>query len=427
MASKHRNSSGWRVVFYDANKKRQQIRLGQFNKKQVETICNRIEEIVSSQSSRTPLDTPVARWVRDLPEKLHSKLVNVGLVQPRESAALGPFLKGYVERRTDVKESTRLKWGSAKMHLIAFFGESKSLREITQGHADEFRVYLLKQKLAENSVRRYCGISKQFFGAALKKRLIEENPFSEVVAAVTGNSEKFYFLTREDSEKIYRACPDLQWRLIFALARFGGLRCPSEILLLRWSDIDWNAGRIRVRSPKTEHHQGKDIRMIPLFPELRPLLLEARADAGESEFVVTRYREATQNLRTTFQKIVKRAGLKAWPKLFQNLRSTRQTELCEEFPSHVVSAWIGNSEKVAKEHYLQVTDKHFERAAHVPDAKKVTTPVTTNPHEQSRTLPRLVTSKNENSRVIRGYSSSFILMPSGIMGAEGLEPPTPSV
>ncbi len=228
----------------------------------------------------------------------------------------------------------------------------------------------------------------------MKKRLIEEDPFSEVVAAVTGNSEKFYFLTREDSEKIYRACPDLQWRLIFALARFGGLRCPSEILLLKWSDIDWTAGRIRVRSPKTEHHQGKDIRMIPLFPELRSLLLEARADAGESEFVVTRYHDATQNLRTTFQKIVKRARLKAWPKLFQNLRSTRQTELCEEFPSHVVSAWIGNSEKVAKEHYLQVTDKHFERAAHVPDAKKVTRPVTTNPHEQNRTLPRTVTSKN---------------------------------
>ena len=54
--------------------------------------------------------------------------------------------------------------------------------------------------------------------------------------------------------------------------------------------------------------------------------------------------------------------LRFGPKLFQNLRSTRQTELEETFPSHVVCSWTGNSEKIAKAHYLQVTDEHFERA-----------------------------------------------------------------
>ena len=48
-----------------------------------------------------------------------------------------------------------------------------------------------------------------------------------------------------------------------------------------------------------------------------------------------------------------------WPKLFQNLRSARETELTERFPLHVVTAWIGNSELVARRHYLQVTDEHF--------------------------------------------------------------------
>ena len=31
---------------------------------------------------------------------------------------------------------------------------------------------------------------------------------------------------------------------------------------------------------------------------------------------------------------------------------------------HVVCAWIGNTRKVAAEHYLQVTQEHFEQAAH---------------------------------------------------------------
>jgi len=77
----------------------------------------------------------------------------------------------------------------------------------------------------------------------------------------------------------------------------------------------------------------------------------------------TRYRRAGMNLRTNFQRIIAKAGLEPWPKLFQNLRATRQTELCEHWPEHVVCAWIGNSQQVARKHYLQVTDEHFERAA----------------------------------------------------------------
>ena len=56
------------------------------------------------------------------------------------------------------------------------------------------------------------------------------------------------------------------------------------------------------------------------------------------------------------------AGLEPWPKLFQNLRLTRETELAEEYPLHVVCAWIGNSQPVAAKHYLQVTESHFEKA-----------------------------------------------------------------
>ena len=62
-------------------------------------------------------------------------------------------------------------------------------------------------------------------------------------------------------------------------------------------------------------------------------------------------------------KIIRRAGLKPWPKLFQNLRSTRQTELAEKHPLHVVCAWLGNKAAVAAEHYLQVTDADFSKAA----------------------------------------------------------------
>jgi len=115
-----------------------------------------------------------------------------------------------------------------------------------------------------------------------------------------------------------------------------------------------------VHSPKTEHHQGKDIRIVPIYHELLPHLQEAfdHAAAG-TKYLITRYRKKNSNLRTSFERIICKAQLKPWPKLFQNLRSSRETELTQKFPLHVVCAWMGNSQLVAAKHYLQVTDDHF--------------------------------------------------------------------
>ncbi len=40
----------------------------------------------------------------------------------------------------------------------------------------------------------------------------------------------------------------------------------------------------------------------------------------------------------------------------------RQTELEEQFPSHVVCQWIGNSRQVASKYYLQTTPEHVADA-----------------------------------------------------------------
>ena len=40
------------------------------------------------------------------------------------------------------------------------------------------------------------------------------------------------------------------------------------------------------------------------------------------------------------------------------------TKPVETFPSHVVTAWLGNSERIAEKHDLQVLDSHFDRAVH---------------------------------------------------------------
>ncbi len=91
-------------------------------------------------------------------------------------------------------------------------------------------------------------------------------------------------------------------------------------------------------------------------------VLERQGFAAGADAPVITNRNIGCNLRTQFLRILQRAGIEPWPKLFQNLRSTRETELAETMPAHVVCAWLGNTEAVAKAHYLQVTDAHFEKA-----------------------------------------------------------------
>jgi len=202
--------------------------------------------------------------------------------------------------------------------------------------------------------------------------MIGENPFAGIAAGTKTNPERSRYITRETVATILEACPHDEWRLLVALYRFAGLRIPSEALTLSWDDVDWSKGRLSVHSPKTEHHEGKAQRTIPLFPEVRQYLdrLWAMAPDGAT-MVFSKLQRAAQhsatgwkavNLRTTFLKIVKRAGVEPWPRLFHNLRASCQTDLEQTFPSYIVCAWMGNSESVAKAHYLQVLPQHFADA-----------------------------------------------------------------
>ena len=49
--------------------------------------------------------------------------------------------------------------------------------------------------IADNTVRRRCGIAKQFFRAAIRKDIIEKNPFEGVKVAVQPNRARMYFVT----------------------------------------------------------------------------------------------------------------------------------------------------------------------------------------------------------------------------------------
>jgi len=368
MASISSQPNGGRVIqFSGADKRRRSVRLGKMPMRTAEAIKVRIERLVGASLTGFAVDDETSRWLAGLDDKLADKLARCGLVQERDTASgtLGEFLDNYIVGREGLKPNTVRNHRTTQRFLVEHFGSGRALRTITPGDADGWKENLIGKGLSGATIGREVKRARQFFRMAVRNRLIAENPFADVKAPPQVNTSRYYFVTRTEADKVLESCPDAQWRLLFALGRYGGLRCPSEHLALRWSDIDWEHDRMTVQSPKTEHNPGGESRVVPIFPELRPHL-EAAWELAEpgSVFVISRYRDASANLRTGLQRIIRRAGLKPWPKLWANLRSTRETELAERFPIHVVCAWIGNSQAVAAKHYLQVTDEHYRSALH---------------------------------------------------------------
>jgi hypothetical protein len=113
-----------------------------------------------------------------------------------------------------------------------------------------------------------------------------------------------------------------------------------------------------------------------LFPELAGPLQDAfdRAEPGQAHVLPELQKISSAALRKPMFAAIRRAGLKPWPRLFHNLRSSRQTDLEQQFPGHVVCKWLGNSQATAMRHYLQVLDSDYEKAAQIPAQQAPETP-----------------------------------------------------
>jgi len=369
MASITREPNGrWRLRFMGAGDKRLSIFLGKMPQREAERFADAIDRLAALRATGQGLDPETIRWVAGVPQAIKNKLVAGGLMIAPEKIALGPFLAAYAAGRTDVKPGSRTAYKQAIGSLVGLLGANRALSDVTEGDAEALRIRMAADGYAQATIARRIKYCRQFFAAAVRQRLVDANPFQAVKVGSQQNRSRFQFVSRQEAAAIAAVCPDAEWRLLFALARFGGLRVPSEVMALRWCDVNWQERRLLVHSPKTARHEGKATRVIPLFPELVEPLNAAwdQAEPG-TEYIIARHRCPDPTLRNQLERIARAAGLVLWPKPFQNCRSTRETELADEdYPVHVVCDWIGNSPTVAARYYLQTTEAHFARATGLP-------------------------------------------------------------
>lgn len=392
-------SIGWegdraRILYRDAQGKQKTIRLGECSERVADAALAAVEHLLIAKRHGSVPHPDAIRWLSGVDDVVYDRVVAHGLCQPREGAAV-VMLANLLERfdaAASVKAGTRTTYLQALGMLRAHFGDTTPISTITPAHAEQWRKAIAEpvkvkdadgnevaKRLATATVAKRTKTAKMIFAKAVKWGMIASNPFADLRAGSQSNPDRAFYVSRESIRSILAACPDDQWRAIIALSRYAGLRCPSEVVGLRWGDVNWERGRLMVRSPKTAGHEGHAVRVVPIAPELRPILQDLfdRAEVG-AEAVVPRLRVggAKMNLRSQFERIIAKAGVKPWPRLFHNMRASCATDWIAEYPVADVSNWLGHSATIGAAHYWQPRDANMDRAAGLAPGQAATNPAT---------------------------------------------------
>jgi integrase len=361
-----------RILFVAPDESRKAIRLGKCDRKTAEGICRHVEALLASKIGCQPIPRDTAAWIAEIGMALKEKLIAVGLLEPVQRFTVDEFLTNWLaaKKAAGHKPASLLAWGQTVNALRDQFG-GRWLTTLAYGDGEALRTAMQGRGLRSTTIHKRLGHARQMLDDAVRLGHLFANPWKHVRQRCGDPSERRAYVTIPDVQRVIDICPNVWWRTLVALARFGGLRVPSEAFSLSWRDIDWERSRLSVPSPKTEH-LGKAHRVIPLFPLLRPHLEEAFEQAPEGSIYVfpDKWREratreggwAGANMRTTFGKIVRRAGIEPWSRLWHSLRASCESDLAQSFPLATVTKWLGNTPSVALRHYIDPTETAYDRA-----------------------------------------------------------------
>lgn len=241
-----RGRKGWRLRFYE-NGKRRSLWIGDVSKRIADAVAYNVDRLVQAKANGQRPDAASVDWSNDIDDRLRKTLVRWQRLEPitnkrkaDSGRLLGPFLDAYIEGRTDVRASTVTNYKQVRRLLLEYFKADRSLHTITAADADRWRRWLLGREvksatddapaetMAIATVSKHVKRAKTVFTEAVRDRLIDSSPFSGLKGGNEANKDRQEFIDRVTTDKVLSACPDHDWKAVFALARFAGLRCRAR-------------------------------------------------------------------------------------------------------------------------------------------------------------------------------------------------------
>ena len=365
MATLLTTKSGASYLQYYEGQTRMTITLPKrFDTKTAEELKQIIEKLIYCRDNMLPIDRRTLTWIETAPDIIRNKLADKGLITVQQQHTCSKLWNAFFAEKEGIKQTTLNMYKTAQRRFFTFFDDERKISGLGQMDMLEWKRHLNKS-YAEATVAGTFAKAKAVFNWAVEKGWLETTPLQGISGGTYSNQDNDRFIEVDEYHRLLKACPCQEWRVIITLVRIGGLRCPSEVLRVRWNEIHWEKKFFMVTSPKLEHHKGKGWRYVPIFPEIRQELeaLRSTYQGEEPEFVINRYRDPMQNLGTQFARISKSAGLEKIPRPFDNMRASRATEVNAEFGTKNEEAWLGHSKKIALKHYLMVRDGDYAKAA----------------------------------------------------------------
>jgi site-specific recombinase XerD len=191
-------------------------------------------------------------------------------------------LKGYSKKTIE----------SYMHHLEKYFESKKSPRD--------YLLFLINKKKSDETVRS-AGFAIKFY---LKASSDDSQDIDSIIGKIPNiKREKKLptILSKEEIEKMILATNNLTHRLIIQVGYSSGLRS-SEIINLKWSDIDFDRNSIHIKRGK-----GKKDRIVMLSEKAKESLLNLSHEKQGYVFMTTRGGKYTQR---TIQKIIENTARK---------------------------------------------------------------------------------------------------------------------
>ncbi len=326
-----------------------------------------------------------------------------GMPSKRGGMTLGQFQPFYREARArgDAPKSRKTSKRYAKLadgtlaehtmvirYLIQHFGESFRLDNLDALAAEGWHSALAdgklsearkgqheRGKLSENTLRSKVRSAKAIFGWAKAYGIIEANPFADWTGAgLKGKPAPYVSL---GTCRAVCAVAPVHYQAFFGLLRLAGLRM-SEALCLPWAGsvvdasgakqqvgIDWDRKRVRLVAEKTNaaDRDSGAFRVVPIVPELMPLLLAAFEQAPDGAERVA-HPLNKNNLDRIMARYCKAAGVEPWSMPHQALRKSREDDWKQDGIAEVTYCnWLGHGLEVSRKHYVSPTEMEFDKAS----------------------------------------------------------------
>ncbi len=225
-------------------------------------------------------------------------------------------------------------------------------------------VDFLDSRTGKKSSRGWrVAVLSSFFDWCVGEGLIDRSPVAGLKGPRTSHLEKApRFLERDEVAAVLAKAKTARDRVIICLGVQVGLR-RKEIHALDLSDVDWQAGIIRVRG---KGYDGDISRIVPITTELRAALRTYLAESppftgdGEPQPVVRNYlgrRLAKTTMSTIVSEAMTAAGVKHEPwdgKSLHGLRHTTVQHLLDDGADiRLVQQLVGHASVTTTENYAR--------------------------------------------------------------------------